>query len=297
MLLGGIEAGGTKMVMAVADEKGNVKKRESIPTMNPKETIEAMVRWFQNYQEESGESLAALGIGCFGPVDLKKSSKTYGYITTTPKQGWGNTDFIGPFKKALGIPVGFDTDVNAAILGEVRFGAAKDTDSAIYITIGTGVGVGVYVNGNLLHGMLHPEAGHILLRKQAADGYEGKCPFHKTCFEGLASGPAIAGRYGVPATELYDKEEVWELESDYIGQAIANYVMTYSPEKIILWGGVMHKEGLLQKVREKTLNYLNGYISSPKLFEEDYITSPALGDDPGIIGATQLGLDALREQA
>lgn len=296
MLLGGIEAGGTKMVLAVANEQGEVFDRTSFPTTKPEETIGKMVAWFQEYEKNNQVKLEAIGIGCFGPVDLHKNSNTYGYITTTPKPGWQNVDMITPFKEAFGVPVGFDTDVNGAILGEVRFGAAKDLDSAIYITIGTGVGVGVYVNGSLLHGMLHPEAGHILLRKHEKDTFEGNCPFHKTCFEGLASGPAIQKRYGVPAIELYDREDVWELESDYIAQAIANYALTYSPEKVVIWGGVMHKEGLLQQIREKTLKYLNGYISASILMEPDYIVTPALGENPGIIGATQLGLDAIHDR-
>ena len=191
MLIGGIEAGGTKMVCAVGDENGVVKDRTSFPTRQPEETFADMIAYYRNWD------IQALGIGCFGPVDLNRQSRTYGYITKTPKPGWGNCDIVGAFKDALGVPVGFDTDVNGAVLGEVTWGAAKGLDSAIYITIGTGVGVGVYVNGGLLHGLVHPEGGHILLIRHPKDTYEGKCPFHKNCVEGLAAGPSIEARWGI----------------------------------------------------------------------------------------------------
>ena len=291
MRIGGIEAGGTKMVCAVGDENGKIIDRITFPTRGPKETFEDMIGYFKNWEME------ALGIGCFGPIDLNKKSRTYGYITSTPKPGWKNTDIVGTFQEALGVPIGFDTDVNGAILGEVTWGAAKGADSAIYITIGTGVGVGVYVNGGLLHGLVHPEAGHMILAKHPGDTYEGKCPYHRTCLEGLAAGPAIEARWGRKGVELTDNAEVWELEAFYIAQAVANYILTYSPQKIILWGGVMHQEGLFPMVREKVKAMLSGYISHEMILDkmDEYIVKPALGEDPGILGAIKLGMLALSE--
>ncbi len=289
MLIGGIEAGGTKMVCAVGDENGVVKDRTSFPTRQPEETFADMIAYYRNWD------IQALGIGCFGPLDLNRQSRTYGYITKTPKPGWGNCDIVGAFKDALGVPVGFDTDVNGAVLGEVTWGAAKGLDSAIYITIGTGVGVGVYVNGGLLHGLVHPEGGHILLIRHPKDTYEGKCPFHKNCVEGLAAGPSIEARWGKKAAELADRDEVWEMEAYYIAQAITDYIFSYSPQKIILWGGVMHQEKLFGMVRKEVLNLLNGYVAHEMITEhiDQYIVPPALGEDPGIMGAIKLGLDAL----
>lgn len=286
MRIGGIEAGGTKMVCAVGDEKGELFERVTIPTRQPEETFEEMIRYFSDKQIE------ALGIGCFGPVDLNRSSATYGFITSTPKPGWKNTDVVGRFQKALSVPVGFDTDVNGAILGEVMLGAAKGCENAIYITVGTGIGVGVYVNGGLLHGLVHPEGGHILLAKHPKDTYSGKCPYHGCCFEGLASGPAIEERWGKKAEMLADEMNVWELESYYIAQAITNYILTYSPQKIILWGGVMHQNQLFEQIRAKVPELLSGYIQHPAVTEKiaDYIVPPALGDNPGILGAIQLGV-------
>lgn len=286
MRIGGIEAGGTKMVCAVGDEKGELFERVTIPTRQPEETFEEMIRYFSDKQIE------ALGIGCFGPVDLNRSSATYGFITSTPKPGWENTDVVGRFQKALSVPVGFDTDVNGAILGEVMLGAAKGCENAIYITVGTGIGVGVYVNGGLLHGLVHPEGGHILLAKHPKDTYSGKCPYHGCCFEGLASGPAIEERWGKKAELLADEMNVWELESYYIAQAITNYILTYSPQKIILWGGVMHQNQLFEQIRAKVPELLSGYIQHPAVTEKiaDYIVPPALGDNPGILGAIQLGV-------
>lgn len=286
MRIGGIEAGGTKMVCAIGDEKGELFERVTIPTRQPEETFEEMIRYFSDKQIE------ALGIGCFGPVDLNCSSATYGFITSTPKPGWKNTNVVGKFQKALSVPVGFDTDVNGAILGEVMLGAAKGCENAIYITVGTGIGVGVYVNGGLLHGLVHPEGGHILLAKHPKDTYSGKCPYHGCCFEGLASGPAIEERWGKKAEMLADEMNVWELESYYIAQAITNYILTYSPQKIILWGGVMHQNQLFEQIRAKVPELLSGYIQHPAVTEKiaDYIVPPALGDNPGILGAIQLGV-------
>lgn len=289
MRIGAIEAGGTKMVCAVVDEMGNVLERASMPTRLPDETIRDIIQYFQY------KKIEALGIACFGPVDLNPKSATYGYIMNTPKAGWAGTNIVGAFKEAFGVPVGFDTDVNGAVLGEVKLGAAKNCDNAIYITVGTGVGVGVYCNGRLVHGLTHPEAGHILLNRHPDDTYSGKCPFHSHCMEGLASGPAIEGRWGRPAIMLSEFEEVWNLEAYYIAQAVTNYILSYSPEKIVLWGGVLHQAELIEKVRKEVVKMLGGYISHPTIETaiDDYIVPPALGDNAGIVGAAMLGLERL----
>ena len=289
MKLGGIEAGGTKRVCAIGDEQGNIFDRAVFPTETPEITVPKMIEYFQD------KGIEALGIGCFGPVDLNRKSATYGYITSTPKLAWRFYDFAGAFREALQIPVGFDTDVNGAVLGEVRFGAAKGCENALYITIGTGVGVGAYINGKLLHGLMHPEGGHIFLQKHPEDTYAGCCPYHGACLEGLASGLAIQGRYGKKGAELSGRDDVWELESYYIGQAVADYMMTYSPEKIILWGGVMHQEKVFDMVRKNAKEFLNGYlpeVSLPKDLSQ-YIVAPALGENPGIIGALCLAQEEM----
>jgi fructokinase len=291
MRIGGIEAGGTKMVCAVADENGTILDRTVIPTGTPDETIPGMVAYFKKWQIES------LGIGCFGPLDLNPASPTYGSITKTPKAGWTDYNIAGAFSRALSVPVGLDTDVNGAILGEVVWGAAKGCTSAIYITVGTGIGVGVYVNGALLHGLVHPEAGHMLMARHPEDDFPGVCPFHGCCLEGMASGPAIEKRWGRKGFELADREEVWELESYYLAQAIANYILAYSPEKIILWGGVMHQEGLFALVRKKVAELLAGYVHHPLIEQrmDEYIVPPALGENPGILGAVYLGILAKKQ--
>ena len=278
MLYGGIEAGGTKMVCAVMDDEGKIIDSVSFPTLGKDETLKNMVDYFKGFE------IASLGIASFGPIDLNKSSDKYGYILRTPKEGWENVSFVEPFKE-LGVPIGIDTDVNGAILGEVVYGSAKGCESAIYITIGTGIGVGLYINGGLAHGLMHPEAGHILMTKHPEDKYDGCCKFHKNCFEGLACGPSIQKRWGKPAVELYNESIVWEIESYYIAQAVADYCLCYSPEKVVLWGGVMHQDGLYDMIREKVADILNGYIPLPK----DYIIPPSLGEDTGVIGAALIG--------
>ena len=285
MRLGALEAGGTKMVCAIGDEEGRILDRISIPTQTPQNTVPAMIEYFAK------QGVEALGIGCFGPVDLNRSSHTYGYITTTPKLAWANYDIAGAFRAALGVPVGFDTDVNASALGEASWGVSKGLSNSIYITIGTGVGVGVICNGRLLHGMLHPEAGHLLLRRHPEDTYEGGCPYHGSCLEGLASGPAIEARWGKKAVDLADNPKVWELEAYYVGQALVDYILTLSPEKIILGGGVMHQEQVLPLIHEEVKRQLNGYLKTRELEHlEDYIVLPGLHDNQGIMGCLKLAM-------
>ena len=198
MILGALEAGGTKMVCAIGDETGKIYEQISIPTKTPQETVPEMIEYFKKAGVE------ALGIGCFGPIDPDKESETYGYITSTPKLAWANYNIVGAFEEALSCPVGFDTDVNGSVLGEATFGQAKGKKCVVYVTIGTGVGAGIIIEGRLLHGMLHPEAGHVMIRKRSDDTYEGKCPYHKTCLEGMAAGPAIEERWGKKGIELKD---------------------------------------------------------------------------------------------
>jgi fructokinase len=283
MLFGALEAGGTKMVLAIGNENGEIIEQTSIPTETPSVTIPKVIEYFKQ------KEIASLGIGSFGPIDLDKNSDTYGYITSTPKLAWANYDIVGNIKKVLSIPIGFDTDVNGSALGEATWGSTKGLASSIYITIGTGVGVGVYQNGGLLHGMLHPEAGHILLSKHPKDNFEGLCPFHPNCLEGLAAGPAIEKRWGKKAIELKDNSEVWELEAYYLSQAIVNYILTLSPHRIVLGGGVMHQEQLFPLIRKQVAELLNGYIKTPQLQNLDqYIVPAALNDDQGIMGCIQL---------
>lgn len=291
MILGALEAGGTKMVCAVGNEKGEIFEQISIPTETPEITVPKMISYFGE------KKIEALGIGCFGPIDPDKKSKTYGYITSTPKLAWADYNIVGAFKEALGCPVGFDTDVNGSVLGEVTFGQAKDKSCVIYITIGTGVGAGIYIEGKLLHGMLHPEAGHVLIQKRSDDTYKGKCPYHKVCLEGMAAGPALKERWGMDAFLLKDKREVWDLEAYYIAQALTNYILTLSPELIILGGGVMHQEQLFPLIRSYVKEMLNGYLKTEELEDlEHYIVPASLKDNQGIMGCLELGRRAKWEE-
>lgn len=287
MILGALEAGGTKMVCAIGDERGNITDRMVFPTETPELTMPHMIAYFKQF------SIDALGIGTFGPADLNPASKSYGSITTTPKLAWANYNIRTAFADALQVPVGFDTDVNAAALGEASFGCMQQVNNGIYITIGTGIGVGIMVNRQLLHGMLHPEGGHILLERHSSDAYKGCCPYHTNCFEGLASGPALEGRYGKKAIELKELPEVWELEADYIAKALVNYILILSPERIVLGGGVMHQEQLFPLIRKKTKDYLNGYIKTTQIETMDtYIVPPSLNDNQGILGCLKLAAEA-----
>ena len=291
MRIGALEAGGTKMVCAVGDETGKILERMQVPTATPEETVPTMIEWFR------AQKIEALGIGCFGPIDLNRKSETYGFITTTPKPNWGYFNMVGAFEEDLRVPVGFDTDVNASVLGEVTFGQAQGLDTVLYITVGTGIGLGIYTGGKLHHGILHPEGGHIRLVRHPNDTWKGRCPYHANCFEGLASGPAILERWGKPADELTSKPEVWETEAFYIAQALMNYICILAPEKIILGGGVMRQRQLFPIIRKETARLLNGYLSVPQLQHlEDYIVPESLGGDQGILGCIKLGLLELEKK-
>lgn len=289
---GALEAGGTKMVLSLLDENGVMLERESIPTREPKETMPAMIDFFRAHP------VSALGIGCFGPLDLNPASPTFGYITATPKLPWRFYPLMPEFKKALGVPVALDTDVNGAALAEATYGAAKGLGSCLYVTVGTGVGGGVYVGGRPVHGLTHPELGHQLMRAIPGDPTpEGFCPYHKGCLEGLACGVAIEKRWGVSAKTLAPDHPAWDLEAEYLAQMCHNAIMTFSPEKIILGGGVMQQTFLYPMIREKTIRLLGGYLCSPVVENglEDYIVAPGCGVNSGVMGAYLLARQAEAE--
>ncbi len=293
MRLGGIEAGGTKVVCGVGEIIGDevrILDRAVFPTERSEITIPRLVSYFKD------KNVEALGIASFGPVDLRKDSPTYGYVRLTPKEGWENTDFLSPFVKEFSIPVVFDTDVNGAVLGEALHGGARHCSSAIYITVGTGIGVGIFVNGGVVHGLLHPEAGHLRVERHPLERYRGCCRFHcdekgnSVCMEGLACGPAISERWGRSGKELSGNQDVWEMEAYYLASGISDLILTLSPEKIIIGGGVMHQPSLLPLIRKKVQENLGGYIQNEALDKsiDEYIISPELGDNAGLIGAFEL---------
>lgn len=293
-LLGGIEAGGTKFVCAVGHSSQEVLEEERFPTETPESTIQRCIDFFQRASEQYG-SLKSIGIGTFGPVDLRRGSSTWGYITSTPKPHWSNTDLAGPIKQKFSVPVVFETDVNAAAYGEFRWGAAQGLKTFVYLTIGTGIGGGGMVEGNLMHGLVHPEMGHIRIpRDPGKDPFEGACPFHGDCLEGLAAGPAMEQRWGTPATKLPEDHFAWELQAEYLALASVNLICILSPQRIIFGGGVMHQKQLLPMMHEKVLKLLNDYVQAPEIIDhiDEYIVTPALGDQAGIRGALALAEDA-----
>lgn len=288
MRIGALEAGGTKMVCAVGDENGQILERVSIVTENPDKTMPEILEFFRQY------TLDAIGIGTFGPVDLDRTSPTYGYITSTPKISWRNFNLLGSMKREFAVPIGLDTDVNASAIGEASYGITRGLDSSIYITVGTGIGVGVILDGKAVHGMQHPEAGHILLVRHPEDNYTGRCPYHPNCLEGLASGPAIEERFGVKAAELPGDSLAWEIESFYLAQALVDFTLVYSPKRIVLGGGVMHQKQLFPKIREKYREMLNHYVDTPYVKNlNNYIVPYSLDDNQGIMGCIRIGLDEM----
>jgi fructokinase len=281
MTYGGVEAGGTKWVCGIGTGPDDLHALATFPTTTPAETLERAARFF----EQNG-GVSAVGVGSFGPLDLRG-----GRITTTPKPGWRDTDVVSALNGALGVPVAFDTDVNAAALGEQRWGAAVGLDTFCYFTVGTGIGGGVMAGGRLVHGLLHPEVGHMLIpHDRTRDPFAGVCPFHGDCFEGLASGGALRQRWGKPGEELGDRSEVWELEAEYLALGIVNVIYVMSPQRVILGGGVMKQPSLLPLVRTRTRELLAGYVAAPELSDglDEYIVAPALGDRAGVLGAIEL---------
>ena len=278
---GAIEAGGTKFVCGVGTGPDDIVTIE-IPTTSPAATIAGVISWLSARSPDGG--LVEVGIGSFGPVDLIADSPSWGYITSTPKAAWRNFDLAGAIGKGLGVPVRFDTDVNAALLGEARWGAARDIANCLYLTIGTGIGGGAIVSGRLLHGLTHPEMGHVRIPHDLAeDPFAGVCPYHGDCLEGLASGPAIEARWGVKAEELAPGHPAWALEAKYLAYGIANYVCTLSPERILLGGGVMRRADLYFMIAKELERVLAGYVSKIPA-----VLPPQLGGLAGVLGALAL---------
>ncbi|HNB52052.1 MAG TPA: ROK family protein [Anaerolineales bacterium] len=286
-LYGGIEGGGTKFVCAIGNEHGELLETTRFPTTTPDETLRRAIEFFQPH----AGALTSIGIGSFGPVDLNPQSPTFGYITTTPKPGWSWADVAGPIRKAIGVPVGFELDVNIAAMGEHRWGAAQGLETFIYLTIGTGIGGGAMVGGKMLHGAMHPEMGHVMLpRDRARDPFEGACPFHGDCLEGLASGPALEKRWGQKGDTLGEDHPAWELEAHYVALGLSSFIYSISPQRIIIGGGVMQQPQLFPMVRKKVQQILNGYLQIPAILEsiDTYIVPPALGGEAGVKGALAL---------
>ena len=286
MLYGALEAGGTKMVLAVSDERLNMLDRLTLPTKTPSETMPAMIDFFRERRVD------ALGVGTFGPVNLHADSPDYGTITATPKLAWRGYPLLRAFREALNIPCAIDTDVNAAALGEVALGAGRGVKNCVYVTVGTGIGGGVYSEGSLVHGLLHPEVGHFYVSPHPDDPMpQGMCPYHGACLEGMASGPAIEKRWGVTARELPADHTAWRLEAYYLAQMCQTLLTIVSPEKIILGGGVMGQKQLFPMVRAETKRLLNGYLAGLEDFEA-LIVPPDCYPDSGLMGALLLAQGA-----
>ncbi len=288
-LWGGIEAGGTKFVCAVGSGPDNIVASTRFPTTTPAETISQAVAFFA--AEATHYQIAAIGIGAFGPADPNPASSTFGYVTTTPKPGWNQVNFAGAVQRELGVPIGFDTDVNVAALGEQRWGVAQGLSTFVYLTIGTGIGGGIIVNNQRLHGLMHPEVGHMRLPHDwVQDPFPGNCPVHGDCWEGLAAGPAIAERWGTPAEMLPPDHPAWALEAHYLALGVVNLILTLAPERVVMGGGVMEQRHLFSLLRYEVQELLNGYLPLPAVTEtiDGYIVPPALGSRAGVLGAIAL---------
>lgn len=290
-LYAAVEAGGTKINCAVGAGPDDIRARARVATRGPAETLAEVEAFFAAAVAEHGP-VAALGVGSFGPLDLDRASPTWGHVAATTKPGWTWVDVVGPLARRLDCPAAFDTDVNGAALGEARWGAGRGVDSLVYFTIGTGIGGGFITQGRALHGLTHPEMGHVMLRRHPADDYRGFCSFHGDCAEGLASGPAISDRLGRPLNELRTEHPFRAILADYLGQLCAHAVLMLSPQRIILGGGVMNAGGLHAPAAERMRHHLGGFIADPRLVAEDFVVTPALGDDAGLAGAFALAMDA-----
>ena len=290
---GGIEGGGTKFVCAVGSGPKEIIDEVRFPTTTPNETLGKAVEFFSKYLS-GPHQINGLGVATFGPIDPVLGSPTYGQILATPKAGWAYCDVVGTLKNGLGLPIAFDTDVNGAALAEAKWGAGQGCNAVLYLTIGTGIGGGLFNDGKLLHGNLHPEMGHIKLPHDLAkDPFAGNCPFHADCFEGLASGPAIEKRWGQKAETLPTDHPAWDIETDHIANALVNYILTLSPQKIIIGGGVAQQKHILPMVHAKVQQALNGYVQSSKVTTNEissYIVLPGLGNQAGVLGALALAM-------
>jgi len=286
---GAVEAGGTTFVCAVGRGAHDIRALTRIPTTTPTETLGRVVDFFRCEDAE----IAALGVGTFGPVDLAPDSATFGHLLQTPKQAWTNTDLVGPLQAALQVPVVLDTDVNVAARAELQWGAAASLDSFVYLTVGTGVGGSLVVNGSCQNGLLHPEMGHIHVPRAPGDDFDGVCPYHGDCLEGLASAPAIAARWGAAPHTLPDDHPAWPLQAHYLAQACITLIHIFSPERIILGGGIMQRDLLFPMIRARVQHRFGSYLKLPALTDDvdSYIVPPALGTRAGVLGALALAHD------
>ncbi|HEY2392544.1 MAG TPA: ROK family protein [Candidatus Angelobacter sp.] len=287
VLLGAIEAGGTKFCCAVGTPDGNVIREILIPTTTPEETMRQVIEFFL----PQGGKLAAIGVGSFGPIQLNRDLPKYGCITNTPKNGWVDFDLLGSLQSAFPIPVALDTDVNVAALAEVYWGTAQGLNTFVYITVGTGIGGGALVEGNILHGLTHPEMGHIRIpHDKIRDPFPGICPYHGDCLEGLASGPALEARWGITANGLPQEHPAWSLEAEYLAMGCVNWICTLSPERVILGGGVMQQRHLFALIRDRVVLLLKGYLDAPEIIHniDSFIVPSSLTGRSGILGALAL---------
>ncbi|MDO4549356.1 MAG: ROK family protein [Clostridia bacterium] len=290
MILGALEAGGTKMVCSVGNENGEVHETITLPTDAPEKTLRQIIEYF------SAKGIQALGIAGFGPLDLDRRSKTYGYITTTPKAQWEYCALLPIFKNALGLPVGIDTDAGAAALAEFELGAGKDVRDLVYITVGNGIGGGVIANGQIVHGMVHPEYGHFIIKPHPLDpNPDGFCPYHISCLEGMAAGSTFEKRWGMSNAKLPEGHIGWEIEAYYLAQCCVAALLILSTQMIVLGGGVMNRDFLYDMARSETVELLNGYIANEKVVEhmDRIIVRPGLGNDSGVVGALILAAKEL----
>lgn len=292
-LVGGIELGGTKSIIVLARGK-YIVAQQRFPTQDPGHTLAVLSAQLDAWVGEHGRP-EALGIGSFGPIGLDPRRPDYGFITSTPKSGWAGTDLIGHFASRIDAPIGFDTDVAAAALAEYRWGAAQGCDVAIYLTIGTGLGAGVLVNGAPVHGLIHPEFGHVRIRRLLNDGFAGICPFHGDCLEGLVSGPAIAARAGKPGAEIQDDDPLWTAVTDELAEAMAMLMVTLSPQRIVIGGGVLqNRPALFSGIHRRTADILAGYLEGIGVEQiARIIVRPGLADQAGPLGAVALAYSAL----
>jgi len=291
-LYGAIEAGGTKFVCAVAREPQTLLAQTRIATTVPAATLDAALAFFAQQEQIHGK-IAGIGIASFGPVDLRKQSARFGYILDTPKALWSQTDLVSPFAQHFHCPVSIDTDVNAAALAEARLGAGRGCDTLVYVTVGTGIGGGIFTHGHTHKGALHPELGHIRVRRHPDDqDFKGTCPFHGDCLEGLASGPAIQARYGAALDMLPAGHPAFAVIGDYLGQLAATLILLLAPQRILFGGGVMQQAALFPLLRVTTARLLNGYAGlGERTWLDQSVLPPALGADAGIVGAMLLALE------
>lgn len=289
-LFGGVETGGTWCVCALGRGPGEIEAEQQFPTADPDSTLSQIVEFFRGHPRPR-----AVGIGSFGPVDLNPSSPTWGHVTTTPKPGWQHVSVAGAIRDELGVPVAFDTDVGAAALAEHRWGAGRDVNGLCYLTVGTGIGAGFLIEGRLWHGLIHPEPGHMRVpHDRERDPFAGSCPMHGDCWEGLATGGAIAARWGTSPAELPGDHPAWALEAEYLALGIVNLIFAVSPERVVVGGGVLEQPGLMNMIRRRLPELIGGYLDTPELGGsaiDRYLVAPSLGDRAGVLGAIALAQD------